>query len=196
MTGGPHILHSGRVPMDRGAGACGGMGFAGSVPEASPEARASGIGTFCVGLLAPTGRRDVATGGAQARRAERNPWTGADNARTAPAGPRKITMRGRTSFLHVLLCPSGAGEKTDLGFHGFRDAANPRRCAWGRIAPPVATALGPSGVADAARPTGICGSARAIVIRSSAGEAPQGRHAPLAPADQHAASGRRGRHGA
>lgn len=72
--------------------------------------------------------------------------------------------RGRV-LESALPLPLRAGGKSRDAFHGLRDAQ-------GGIAPPVATALDPSGVENGAR------------LRRR--EVPEARHAPLASADLHA----------
>lgn len=130
-------------------------------------------------VFVPEGRRDVATGGAQGRRPERNPWTGAGNALSAPAGRRSFAGCASAPVDAPFLCPSGAEENMNDAFHGLRSLED-------SLTPPVATALDPSGVEDDGAARAIGARARAGGRLFSAGEVPEGRHAPLASADLHA----------
>lgn len=114
------------------------------------------------GLFVPEGRRAVATGGAQGRRPERNPWTGIQDDLSAPEGRRSVAARGGAPVAPHLLCPSGAGEKTHDAFHGLRIAQSSN-------APPVATALDPSGVERRGHARRVFDAARAIGARGGAG---------------------------
>lgn len=115
-----------------------------------------------VGLFVPEGRWAVATGGAQGRRPERNPWTGTERCLSAPAGRRSVAARGGAPVAPHLLCPSGAGEETHDAFHGLRIAQS-------SDAPPVATPLDPSGVEKHGHARRVFGAARAIGARGGAG---------------------------
>jgi hypothetical protein len=136
-----------------------------AAPRSPAAARRRGLDGARTGLdgprrpsiFVPEGRRDVATGGAKGRRPERNPWTGADNTLSAPAGRRTPTGFAGASSYTPFLRPCRGGVDLNDAFQGLRSLAD-------SLTPPVATALDPSGVA---------------------GEVPEGRHAPLASADQH-----------
>jgi hypothetical protein len=116
-------------------------------------ARGGGDLALARAVFVPEGRRGVATGGAQGRRPERNPWTGTDRELSAPAGRRSFAGCASAAVDAPFLCPSGAEENMNDAFHGLRIAPS-------GDAPPVATALDPSGVS---------------------GEVPEGRppHTPL-----------------
>jgi len=151
-----------------------------SEPEGSGAARREGMDgprrpadcALARAVFVPKGRRGVATGGALGRRPERNPWTGREKTRTAPAGRRSFVVRGGVFEKGLFLCPSGAEENMNDALHGLRSLED-------SLTPPVATALDPSGVERRA-------DARAGGIRFRSGEVPEGRHAPLASAHPHA----------
>jgi hypothetical protein len=134
--------------------------------------RGGGVVALARAVFAPAVRRAVATGGAEGRRPERNPWTGAGHAPSAPAGRRSFAGCASSPVDAPFLCPSGAGENMNDALHGLRSLED-------SLTPPVATPLDPSGVEDRRR-------ARAGGRLFSAGEVPEGRHAPLASADLHA----------
>jgi hypothetical protein len=130
---------------------------------------------------APTGRRNVATGGATPLSASRNPWEGLCFNTSAPAGrrngrnarpisqtriarrtlrPRPYALRPEHSqeFRPEALCPVGAKKEKRMmdlfpssAFHGFRVGP-----PCGRTAPPVATPRRPAG-AVTSRPFGLNG---------------------------------------
>lgn len=152
--------------------------------------RGGGVVALARAVFAPAGRRAVATGGAEGRRPERNPWTGAGHTLSAPAGRRSSRINMAASVDADFLCPSGAGEIFIDAFHGLRDGQS-------TVAPPVATALDPSGVEGDGAARAIGARARAGGRLFSAGVVPVGRHAPLASADPHAGGSVTGvRHGA
>jgi len=137
-------------------------------------------------LFAPTGRRDLATGGAS--RSDAEPVDRTCGRFSCPGGAEGI---GRTARGGKSSAPAGAG---------FIHRPPSTGCVGEAPTPPVATGRDPFGVEDrmhafsgevpeappAARPSGISGGARAGDGPFRAGEVPEGRHAPLASADQHA----------
>lgn len=158
-----------------------------SEPEGSGAARREGMdgarrpGAARRGgaVFVPEGRRGVATGGAMGRRPERNPWTGREKTRTAPAGRRSFAGCVSAPVDAPFLCPSGAEENTNDALHGLRSLED-------SLTSPVATALDPSGVERRGGWRGLDPHARAGGIRFRSGEVPEGRHAPLASAHPHA----------
>lgn len=126
-------------------------------------ASAGEVPEVCV--FAPTGRRGVATGGAS--RSDAEPVDGMRADDVCPGGAEGLNDH---AMMHDSSAPAGAGFiQRDLSTGCVGEAPTPPfhgLCiAQSSDAPPVATALDPSGVA---------------------GEVPEGRHAPLASADQHA----------
>lgn len=140
--------------------------------EGMDGARKPGVRALARAVFVPEGRRRVATGGAQGRRPERNPWTGTERWISAPAGRRSFAGCASAPVDACFLCPSGAGENRNDDFHGLRALED-------SLTPPVATGRDPSGVENGAR-------VLAVDVSFRAGEVPEGRHAPLASADQHA----------
>lgn len=121
----------------------------------------------------PEGRWAVATGGAQGRRPERNPWTGAERCISAPAGRRSFAGCASAAVDAPFLCPSGTEEHMNDALHGLRSLED-------SLTPPVATPLGPVGagrrgdarrVFDAARAIGARGGAGGVHVRR--GEVPE-----------------------
>jgi len=89
-----------------------------------------------VRLFAPTGHRDVATGGARLASAERNPW----NAFHISTPPRQGRRNGRSRITRSVrfLYPSWAGYSLVASSHGLHFGLLRFACV-----PPVATSLGP-----------------------------------------------------
>jgi|GEM_PF-2406748 hypothetical protein len=162
--------------------------------------RRPGVRALARAVFVPKGRRGVATGGAS--RSDAEP-VGRDGVHRACPGGAEGSSPARDGRDHVNGCflrPCRGGPHTHDAFHGLRDGQS-------TVAPPVATALDPSGVEDgrsaragdllfragevpeappAARPSGISAPCRAGDRLFLAGEVPEGRHAPLALADLHA----------
>lgn len=153
--------------------------------EGMDGARRPGAARRGGAVFVPEGRRGVATGGAMGRRPERNPWTGREKTRTAPAGRRSFAGCVSAPVDAPFLCPSGAEENTNDALHGLRSLED-------SLTSPVATALDPSGVERRGGWRGLDPHARAGGIRFRSGEVPEGRHAPLASAHRHAGGSRGG----
>lgn len=147
--------------------------------EGIDGARERGVCALARAVFVPKGRWAVATGGAQGRRPERNPWTGTERCLSAPAGRRRFAVRGGVFEKGLFLCPSGAVRYSADAFHGLRIAQS-------SDAPPVATGRDPSGVERRGGWRGLDPHAREGDLRACSGEVPEGRHAPLASADLHA----------
>jgi hypothetical protein len=93
------------------------------------------------GLFVPEGRRGVATGGASRRDAQPVDGTRADGFCPGGAEESSPARHGRAGEDRRFLRPCRGGIDRHDGFHGLRDGQS-------TVAPPVATALDPSGVGE------------------------------------------------
>ena len=132
-------------------------------------------------VFVPEGRWGVATGGAS--RSDAEPVDGTRGDISCPGGAEGCSpaREGRDPVNGRFLRPCRGGPRTHDALHGLRDGQS-------TVAPPVATALDPSGVERRGDARRVFAAARAIGARARAGdvlfragEVPEGRppHTPL-----------------
>jgi hypothetical protein len=125
-------------------------------------ARGGGVPAPARAVFVPEGRRGVATGGASRRDAEPVGRTRAGGFCPGGAEEGIIGRRGRAGKDGRFLRPCRGGIDTHDAFHGLRLLED-------SLAPPVATALDPSGVERHGHASRENGHARAIGARGGAG---------------------------